>query len=63
MPFFAKVFKPRDAKKGKLDDSNGQLLPPPKPRWEESWARKEVAPDEVEELIHVCTQELKSRGT
>ncbi|KAF4534630.1 uncharacterized protein LTHEOB_12925 [Lasiodiplodia theobromae] len=62
MPFFAKVFKPRDAKKGKLDDSNGQLLPPPKPRWEESWARKEVAPDEVEELIHVCTQELKSRA-
>ncbi|GME25399.1 hypothetical protein GTA08_BOTSDO02402 [Neofusicoccum parvum] len=63
MPFFAKVFKGRDGgKKGKLDDSGAQPLPPPKPRWEESWSRKEVAPDEVQELIHVCTQELKSRA-
>ncbi|KAL1643261.1 hypothetical protein SLS58_004932 [Diplodia intermedia] len=63
MPFFAKVFKPRDGgKKGKLDDAHAQPLPPPKPRWEESWTRKEVSPDEVEELIHVCTQELKSRA-
>lgn len=63
MPFFAKVFKPRDGgKKGKLDDADSQPLPPPKPRWEESWSRKEVAPDEVQELIHICTQELKSRA-
>ncbi|KAJ4287941.1 hypothetical protein N0V90_011956 [Kalmusia sp. IMI 367209] len=65
MPFFKKVFGSKDgsraaSKAGRHDDS----LPvaPPKPRWEESWSRKEVAPEDIQELIHVCTQEMKSRG-
>lgn len=35
---------------------------PPKPQWEDAWARKTVEPDEVQELIRYCTEELKARG-
>jgi hypothetical protein len=64
MPFFKNVFKSKDgsrsgSKAAKYDD---QPVAAPKPRWEEAWSRKEVAPDEIQELIHVCTQEMKSRG-
>ncbi|KAK7542330.1 uncharacterized protein J3D65DRAFT_209784 [Phyllosticta citribraziliensis] len=66
MPFFSKVFKPKDgakAKGGKYGDfSDGTANAPPKPRWQESWSWKQVSPDQVQELIHVCTQELKSRA-
>jgi hypothetical protein len=65
MPFFKNVFKSKDgsrasSKAAKYGDQ--QPAAPPKPRWEESWSRKEVAPAEIQELIHVCTQEMKSRG-
>jgi hypothetical protein len=68
MPFFKNVFKskegPRSASKaGKYADQDSAPVAPPKPRWEESWSRKEVAPEEIQELVHVCTQEIKSRGT
>jgi hypothetical protein len=67
MPFFKNVFKSKDgsraaSKAGKYGD-NAEPVAQPKPRWEESWSRKEVAPEEIQELIHVCTQEMKSRGT
>ncbi|KAF2085637.1 hypothetical protein K490DRAFT_17411, partial [Saccharata proteae CBS 121410] len=64
MPFFSKVFKSKDPKANRKlqDDSNGAASAPAPPRWEESWSRKEVAPEEVGELIHVCTQEMKSRA-
>ena len=68
MPFFRNVFKPREgsrsaSKAGKYADrQNGGPVVPPKPRWEEAWSRKDVAPEEIRELIHVCTQEMKSRG-
>ena len=66
MPFFSSIFKSKDgsrsAKGGKNgNDANGQVAQL-KPRWEESWTRKDVAPDEIQELIHVCTQEMKTRG-
>jgi hypothetical protein len=35
---------------------------PAKPRWEDAWTRKNVDPEEVQELLRGCTVELKSRG-
>jgi hypothetical protein len=65
MPFFKNVFKskdgPRTASKT-AKHANEQAIAPPKPRWEDAWSRKDVAPEEIQELIHVCTQEMKSRG-
>ena len=67
MPFFKNLFQSKDgsrsaSKAGKYGDNNEPVLPP-KPRWEESWSRKDVAPEEIQELVHGCTQEMKSRGT
>ncbi|KAF2437433.1 hypothetical protein P171DRAFT_459206 [Karstenula rhodostoma CBS 690.94] len=63
MPFFKKVFGSKDGSRAaKAGHADNQPAAPPKPRWEESWTRKEVAPDEIQELIHMCTQELKSRA-
>lgn len=68
MPFFRNVFKSREgsrsaSKAGKYaDQQNGGPVVPPKPRWEEAWSRKDVAPEEIQELIHFCTQEMKSRA-
>ncbi|KAJ5032010.1 morphogenesis protein [Bipolaris maydis] len=59
MPFFKNVFNSKDKQKSKTAP---EPAAPPKPRWEESWTRKEVAPEEIQELVHVCTQEIKSRA-
>ncbi|EUC43533.1 hypothetical protein COCMIDRAFT_100572 [Bipolaris oryzae ATCC 44560] len=59
MPFFKSVFSSKDKQKSKTAP---EPAAPPKPRWEESWTRKEVAPEEIQELVHVCTQEMKSRA-
>ena len=37
-------------------------VPPSKPLWEDAWTRKEVEPEEIQELLRGCTHELKSRG-
>jgi hypothetical protein len=67
MPFFKNVFKSKDgsraASKAGKHGNHVESVAQPKPRWEESWSRKEVAPEDIQELIHVCTQEMKSRGT
>lgn len=43
--------------------ANGAVsAPPPKPRWDDAWMRKQVEPEEVQELLRGCTVELKSRG-
>jgi len=69
MPFFKNVFKSKDggprssSKAGKYPDHTEVEAAKPKPRWEDAWTRKDVAPEEIQELIHVCTHELKSRGT
>ncbi|KAH7372333.1 hypothetical protein BKA66DRAFT_176990 [Pyrenochaeta sp. MPI-SDFR-AT-0127] len=67
MPFFKNVFKSKDgprsaSKAGKYATDGSEAVAPPKPRWEDSWSRKDVAPEEIQELIHVCTQEMKSRA-
>ncbi|KAF2831663.1 hypothetical protein CC86DRAFT_378459 [Ophiobolus disseminans] len=63
MPFFKNVFKSKDASRAASKAGNHvEPVAQPKPRWEESWSRKEVAPEEIQELIHVCTQEMKSRA-
>lgn len=35
---------------------------PQKPRWEDAYARTTVEPEEIQELIKRCTEELKARG-
>jgi hypothetical protein len=63
MPFFKNVFKSKDgARSASKAAQHDEPIAKPKPRWEESWSRKDVAPEEIQELIHVCTQEMKSRG-
>ena len=52
---------PKKAKKA--PQANGAVpAPPPKPRWDDAWTRKQVEPEEVQELLRGCTVELKSRG-
>ena len=38
-------------------------MAPLKPKWEDAWSRKDVEPEEVQELLRYCTYEIKSRGT
>lgn len=33
-----------------------------KPRWEDAYTRNTVEPEEIEELVRLCTKELKARG-
>ncbi|CAI6331547.1 unnamed protein product [Periconia digitata] len=62
MPFFKNVFKSKDASRAGKADKTDQPVAPPKPRWEESWSRKDVDVNEIQELVHVCTQEMKARA-
>lgn len=60
--FFAR-FRSRDGKKvkkGNADDLAGQQTAK---RWEDASLRTSVEPEEIQELIKRCTEELKSRGT
>ena len=63
MPFFSRVFKPRDTSSTKKvkSQANG-ILAPHKPQWSDAWLRTRVDPEEVSELLRGCTLELKSRG-
>ncbi len=62
MPFFSKVFKSKDsqAKKNAAPLPNGGTHK--KPQWSDAWVRTRVDPEEVVELLHMCTTDLKSRG-
>lgn len=64
MPSFFSRFKNRDggkkAKHGNADDLANQQ---PVKRWEDASLRTSVEPEEIQELIRRCTEELKSRGT
>ena len=62
MPSFLRVFRRDTATKSKKNANASNAVEAPKPKWEEAWSRTEVQPEEVQELIHVCTQEMKSRG-
>jgi hypothetical protein len=62
MPFFSRVFRTRDGqvKKNTAPVANGEGHK--KPQWSDAWVRTRVDPEEVAELLHLCTAELKSRG-
>ncbi|EDN07814.1 morphogenesis protein [Histoplasma capsulatum] len=64
MSFFSRVFRSRDAsgskKQGKQNGVSQDV--PQKPQQIDAFIRTEVTPDEVQELLHGCTVELKSRG-
>lgn len=65
MPFFSRVFRSKDsaATKKQAKPAAAAADPvPAKPKWTDAWQRTEVAPEEVQDLIRGCTQELKARG-
>ncbi|MCJ1389339.1 hypothetical protein MMC18_002195 [Xylographa bjoerkii] len=64
MPFFSNIFKNKDAASAKKQAQQNGAAPValPKPRWEDAWTRKDVEPEEVQELLRCCTYEIKSRA-
>lgn len=70
MPFFSKVFRSKDGgavkaktkAKKQYNEPEFAPAPPPKPKWDDAWSRKDVEPEEIQELLRGCTTELKSRG-
>ena len=69
MGFFSKAFKGKEGASGtpkskkKPAPTNGVVAaPPPKPHWDDAWTRKEVEPEEIQDLLRACTIEMKSRG-
>ncbi len=67
MPGFVSRLKGKDGptkikskKNAHLNQLTDQL--PPKPRWEDAFARKTVEPEEIQDLVWRCTEELKARG-
>ncbi|ROT42324.1 DUF1708-domain-containing protein [Sodiomyces alkalinus F11] len=50
----------KSKKGGHLDQLTDQL--PPKPLWEDAYTRVNVEPEEIQELIRRCTEELKARA-
>lgn len=51
----------KDGKSKKNGPGDADLLPQ-KQKWDDAWSRKTVEPEEIRELLHGCTEELKSRG-
>ncbi|RMZ86972.1 hypothetical protein DV736_g5799, partial [Chaetothyriales sp. CBS 134916] len=62
MPFFSKVFKAKDDSRQKSAATLANSSGPPKVQWSDAWLRTRVDPEEVAELLHECTAEVKSRG-
>ena len=63
MPFFSKVFRGKDSGLKKSIARNGSIEEAPnKPQWKDAWMRKDVEPEEVQELLRGCTHEIKARG-
>ncbi|RPA86905.1 hypothetical protein BJ508DRAFT_301708 [Ascobolus immersus RN42] len=56
--FFSKVFRAREAGKKNLGNTSNE----PRPEDLDPWLRTEVTPYEVQELLSVCSAEVKSRG-
>ncbi|POR38978.1 Morphogenesis-like protein MSB1 [Tolypocladium paradoxum] len=50
----------RSKKKNATSDRANSL--PQKPKWDDAYTRKTVEPEEIHELLHCCTEELKARG-
>jgi len=74
MPFFSRVFKHKDQssknetkKIPKTSNTSSTttttpFIPTLKPRYASTWTSTEVVLEEVDELLHICTVELKSRA-
>ncbi|CAL3972307.1 hypothetical protein PZA11_004544 [Diplocarpon coronariae] len=64
MPSFFSRLKGKDgpSKVKKGTPQPGLVDVPAKARWEDAWTRTSVDPEEVQELLRVCTVELKSRA-
>lgn len=66
MPSFFRAFSNSNVNEKKDRPTSQRALPQSptaqRPTWQDAWLRTEVAPEEVQELLHVCTQEMKSRG-
>lgn len=64
MPFFSRVFRSKDSNATKKQAKPTAAVDPvpAKPKWTDAWQRPEVAPEEVQDLIRGCAQELKARG-
>lgn len=64
MPFFSRVFRSKDSNATKKQPKPAVAIDPvpAKPKWTDAWQRTEVAPEEVQDLLRGCAQELKARG-
>ncbi|OOG00186.1 hypothetical protein ASPCADRAFT_204075 [Aspergillus carbonarius ITEM 5010] len=64
MPFFTRVFRSKDTNVSKKATKAPEVEDkgPAKPTWTDAWQRTEVAPEEVQQLLRGCTQELKARA-
>ncbi|RHZ71483.1 hypothetical protein CDV55_104694 [Aspergillus turcosus] len=64
MPFFTRVFRSKDSNAAKKSTKTAVVenTGPAKPTWTDAWQRTEVAPEEVQDLLRGCTQELKARA-
>lgn len=63
MPSIFSRIRSKDGKKSKkanLESLSHQL--PNKPRWDDAYTRSSVEPEEIQELVRRCTEELKARG-
>ncbi|PFH59509.1 hypothetical protein XA68_12241 [Ophiocordyceps unilateralis] len=64
MPGLFSRLKGRDGvkskKRGAANDSTASQ--PQRQKWDDAYARKTVEPEEVHDLLHYCTVELKARG-
>ncbi|KAK3109340.1 multicopy suppressor of a budding defect, partial [Teratosphaeriaceae sp. CCFEE 6253] len=66
MPLFSRLknkgAQPSSKSKAQTEVPNGKPAAPQPPRFQSTWSSRTIEPAEVEELVHVCTAELKSRG-
>ncbi|KAJ6442982.1 LOW QUALITY PROTEIN: morphogenesis protein (Msb1) [Purpureocillium lavendulum] len=64
MPGLFSRLKARDGLRSKKKQTGNDLANalPAKPKWDDAYTRKTVEPEEIHELLHYCTEELKARG-
>ncbi|KAH8694026.1 hypothetical protein BGW36DRAFT_361848 [Talaromyces proteolyticus] len=63
MSFFSRVFRSKESAASKKNAKQAPVQEAPaKPKWADAYQRNEVGPEEVQELLRGCTQELKLRG-
>ncbi|KEY66522.1 hypothetical protein S7711_04848 [Stachybotrys chartarum IBT 7711] len=63
MPGLFSRLKSRDARSKKKDAAYALAnVQDSKPKWTDAYTRIEVEPEEVHELVHYCTEELKARA-